>query len=612
MRRPKGNPTKGTSTKTEAIYKDIVESMPSGCLLLEAGRIVYANRAVTKILSVRKSDLIGQDVTSLIESHHQAHLRKIVEESATGRPKTVEIDWRTAAGKSRVLETFVQPTKLRDSAVFLLSLVDVSAKRHAVIQESVRYRITKAATTCKSSEELFQIVFEQLSRLIDCSNCSLTIYHKPTGFYTVPFHRDTRASEDAHEAIFSRNLINHVRRTRKPRFLDRLKQEALSKQDFDELSDKAFAAWLGVPLLSEGGVVGVLSVWHYDEASLSRDDLKCLAALAGDIAFAVERLGLNLAPVEVSDADAAGVESIPILYDDEGRGVYRLTPDGEFAGVSRVFLTMLGYDGPAAFNIDKNGSTRCFADCDRSQRPSVQKCHNGSVAMPLIRKLRHKNGDAVWVEEAGRVLYDEQGTALFYEGVVLNVTQRIAAEKGLQLQKCYFETLFEAVTNAIVLLDFERKIVTINHAFTRMFGYTHEEVEGRRIAELLIPPERQSETETIVSKIMSGDDFTFETVRKKRDGALVDVEISGAAIHFDGEQIGLYAIYRDVSDRKRAEQANQSTERQYRDLFNQIADPIFIFDRETQLFQRCNQSAQNVYGYDTELLKKMKPVSTLR
>src|SRR5205814_607780 len=86
--------------------------------------------------------------------------------------------------------------------------------------------------------------------------------------------------------------------------------------------------------------------------------------------------------------------------------------------------------------------------------------------------------------------------------------------------------IVECSDDAIISKDLNGIIATWNQAAERIFGYTAQEAIGQPVA-LLIPPERQSEEPEILSRIRRGERIDhYETVRRRKDGALVDVSLT--------------------------------------------------------------------------------------
>jgi two-component system cell cycle sensor histidine kinase/response regulator CckA len=127
-----------------------------------------------------------------------------------------------------------------------------------------------------------------------------------------------------------------------------------------------------------------------------------------------------------------------------------------------------------------------------------------------------------------------------------------------EVQKAYLEQLVECAPEAISILDPEYHIMRVNGEFTRMFGFAPEEALGRRIESLIVPPDRSSETRWASDLLMKGQKVAMETKRQRKDGTLLDVFISGAPVVVGGKQVAIYALYRDITEQKRAEALNSA------------------------------------------------------
>src|SRR5215831_1950210 len=133
--------------------------------------------------------------------------------------------------------------------------------------------------------------------------------------------------------------------------------------------------------------------------------------------------------------------------------------------------------------------------------------------------------------------------------------ERERAEKELQKQTAYLDELFELAPEAIVLRDVHNRVVRINREFTRLFGYTSEEFVGRPFAELITPDELRNEAKGYGYLLDRGQRVEAETIRQRKDGTRLQVSFVAAPVSVSGGQIAVYAIYRDITERKQAEAA---------------------------------------------------------
>lgn len=137
------------------------------------------------------------------------------------------------------------------------------------------------------------------------------------------------------------------------------------------------------------------------------------------------------------------------------------------------------------------------------------------------------------------------------------------AMQALARERAMFEQLFESAPEAIVLLENDGRIRHTNGEFTRLFGYTAAEAAGRALDELVAPEGRLEEATDATATVAEGGRVAFESVRRRKDGSLVDVSVLGTPIHVDGGQVAVYGIYRDITGRKRGEAALRESERRY-------------------------------------------------
>ena len=149
----------------------------------------------------------------------------------------------------------------------------------------------------------------------------------------------------------------------------------------------------------------------------------------------------------------------------------------------------------------------------------------------------------------------------FVSGQLAIAISHKRAEDAQRIERAYFEQLFENSPEAIVLVNNESRILRLNEEFTKTFGYTIEEARNKKIDELLTRGEYEKEAKNTTTKIAKGETVALESIRWHKNGTPVDVSILGTPIIFEGGQLAVYGIYRNISDRKIAEQAlTQRTE----------------------------------------------------
>jgi diguanylate cyclase (GGDEF)-like protein/PAS domain S-box-containing protein len=148
----------------------------------------------------------------------------------------------------------------------------------------------------------------------------------------------------------------------------------------------------------------------------------------------------------------------------------------------------------------------------------------------------------------------------FLDGFINEQRQMSSA---LALEKASLEQLFESAPDALVLVDNDSRILRVNSHFTRLFGYTAEEARGLSVDDLLAPEDLQIEAAKFTQQAARGARISMETIRRRRDGSVVDVSVLGTPIIVNGQQVAVYGSYRDITQRKRVEQALRESEERY-------------------------------------------------
>lgn len=138
--------------------------------------------------------------------------------------------------------------------------------------------------------------------------------------------------------------------------------------------------------------------------------------------------------------------------------------------------------------------------------------------------------------------------------IYTDVRAMIKAEEQIKKQQKILESHFKYSPDAVVHLDLNYKIQEINKKFTDLFGYTSSESIGRNINELILNPEYVDESNRINDLALNNRKIELDTVRKRKDGTLVDVCIRGGPTVVDNQIIGYHAIYTDIRARKQAEE----------------------------------------------------------
>jgi PAS domain S-box-containing protein len=126
------------------------------------------------------------------------------------------------------------------------------------------------------------------------------------------------------------------------------------------------------------------------------------------------------------------------------------------------------------------------------------------------------------------------------------------AEQALKEEKTRFRQLFENAQEGIVITDADGTIRHANQEFLRIFGYKIKEVIGANV-DKLVAGDKALRAKFITNNVAKGKNIALETVRRRKDGTPVDVSVIASPISTEERQLGVFGIYRDITQRREAE-----------------------------------------------------------
>jgi PAS domain S-box-containing protein len=370
------------------------------------------------------------------------------------------------------------------------------------------------------------------------------------------------------------------------------------------------------PLLHDHGVVsgmsviiqgrdrpfGTLGIHTTRRRTFTQDDVHFLQSVANVLAAAIERK-------RAEEALAQEQYLLRTLMDSMPDNIYFKDADSRFISISKATANWFGLSDPAQA-VGKTDYD--FFTEEHAQQTYADEQEAMKSGQPLIGKEEKEtwpDGRETWVSTTKVPLHNQEGQIIGTFGISRDITERKRAEDEIHRLTQFLKVVIDSANVWLDVLDEKANVLIWNKAAETVSGYSREEVVGHgKIWEWLYPDEkyRQEVTDSAAAIIQKGEvDEGAETIIRTKSGEdRVISWYSRNLVDERGVPIGSVALGRDITERKRTEEALQASEQRYRALAESARDLIFILDRRGCVEYVNHYGAGALGGHPEEIIGK--------
>lgn len=290
------------------------------------------------------------------------------------------------------------------------------------------------------------------------------------------------------------------------------------------------------------------------------------------------RFALETSQLGAWDMDLVDHTTYHSLQHDQIFGYQELLPEWTF----EIFMTHVHPDD--------------YAGVDEKFNTALQQQKDWNLECRVIRA----DGQVRWIWLAGRHTPDARGLPRRMAGIVQDITERKQAEQALKESETRYRAFFEQNPDGVVILDPSNgNFIDFNDQTCRQLGYTREELSRMGVAEIEVL-ETSADVRAHIQSILAAGEGEFETRHRTKQGDVRDVHVIARVIN-TGQQKIYHCIWRDITERKRAEEAlNQ--EKLFTDaIFTSVPGLLYLYSEDGHLL-RWNKRHEEVTGYSAEEL----------
>jgi len=606
--------------KSEQHFRAIFDSTTDAIFVqdLETSEILDVNQKFTELYGYSLEDartLDGNDLNSEIPPYTQRSILRWIRRARIHGSQALEWQAKAKDGHLFWVELSLRITPVNGKDCVLIAARDINERKRAEHMQVAVYRIFQSAQASQTFYELFSLIHGILEQLLPAKNFLVALYDPGTDLFTYPYHADQYEPWPSIHRPDNR-LITYVMRTAEPLLAT---PEVLEKLEIEPDPDEktSFVDWLGAPLQTSSGVLGIVAIKNYLETTrISKQDQETFVFLSTQIALAVERKRAEDALRESEARWRTLMENTPQL-------ILTLNRIGEILFVNRTFQ---------GFTKEKMLGKSIFSyipgtDIAKKQE-MLATVFSDRGASSFETSIPRGDGDDGWFScNISPVMDNDRVEMAIFNAT--DITDRKRAEAALRESEELYRRAIEAAGAVPYFRDHQSKSFRFMGAgIFNISGYSNEEIT---------PPIWDSLIEDSFMLGQASGLSLMEALKLAQSGKLkvwqCDYRIRTRDGHnrwvydssleitsSDGISHGSIGIMQDISSRKLVEDALRQSEFKFRSIVEQLSEGFVLVDENGHVLE-WNPALEKMLGIEyqeaigcdfMDIMARLTPPDVLR
>lgn len=303
----------------------------------------------------------------------------------------------------------------------------------------------------------------------------------------------------------------------------------------------------------------------------------------------------------IADVSASEARFSKLFYSDIALISISSLRTGNFIEVNDAFLKTLGYNREEV--IGRNCDDLELFEDKKERNEGIKRLKKEGFIRNIEGRIWTKSRDLRNCIFSSDIIELEEEACILT--VIMDITDSKKAEKARVDAESKYRLLFERSMDAVAMLSGKPpKFTLVNSAFERLVGYSCDEILAFSFEEMwrIVHPEDVPIVKARLAARFGGDDvpsrYEYRVVRKTGEVRWVEVS-ANILVTEDGNNLALN-IYRDITERKQAEELLKNAETRYRLLFENSIDALAIISGNPPLFKQVNRSFLELFGYSSD------------
>lgn len=286
--------------------------------------------------------------------------------------------------------------------------------------------IDRAISTRRLISDILGVVVERVPRELGAEAVAISLPDEPErGLRFSRMRLPNGMVIPTEGCTLAKRLQRQFNEQQTPIIIADLAQNPDVQIDAQQTAPYKFVSYLGVPLVARGQTIGLLHVLTTRPRVFWEEDINFFSTLAGQVASAIDNTRL------LNQAGEAE-QRYRSIFDNAVNGIYQSTPSGQFMAINPALARMLAYESPEALITNLTDIKRQFYVNPKRRAEFVQLITEQGVVRGFEAQVYRRDGSLVWISENARAVRDAEGTLLYYEGFVEDITERKQLEERLE------------------------------------------------------------------------------------------------------------------------------------------------------------------------------------
>jgi len=370
-----------------------------------------------------------------------------------------------------------------------------------------------------------------------------------------------------------------------------------------------------VPLQVDKEVVGGVIITTARE-EVSEEEFKMVNLFAQAASHAIQNANLHTLTQQAKEALRESEERFRLLAENARDTIWTMDMNLQYTYMSPYVKQSLDYT-PEEFMAKPFNEILTPASLELcmkvlAEELEIEKRENKDLLRSRTIEVEgiHRNGNIVWAEFKMTFMRNAAGQATGILGYTRDINERKKAEEALQQSEEKYRLIAENMADVIAILDMNLRFTYISPSIMRIRGFTVEEAMEQTLDQVMTPESLkialtafEEEMKLEASGTADPDGIrTMEVEEYRKDGSSIWLEVSLSFLRDENQKaVGILSVSRDISERKRAEDALRKSEEYFRAITENTSDVIFIVD-ELGTITYTSPSIERFIGYSPDEL----------